>query len=243
MSSQPQLAADPVANDDDAASQRTWLRLWDLPLRVFHWSLVGAVTTAIVTGKLGGAWMPLHAKAGLLIVGLVVFRLIWGLVGSTHARFASFVPTWTRLRAYLKGQWHGAGHNPLGAFSVFALLALLAAQVSTGLFSSDDIAFNGPLFNRIDEALASRLGGIHQQLATALLWLMGLHVVAIVFYWLFKRDNLVKPMVTGWKEVDASAAKPNAVGTPAAAKGGPVALSVALLTAVVAVYFASGTAL
>ncbi len=237
-SSQAHVVGHVGANDDVAVPARTWLRLWDLPLRLFHWSLVAAVTTAVVTGELGGAWMPLHAKAGLFIVGLVVFRLVWGLVGSTHARFASFVPTWPRVKAYLNGRWRGVGHNPLGAFSVFALLGLLAAQVSTGLFSSDDIAFNGPLFNLIDEALASRLGGWHQQLANILLWLMGLHVVAIVFYWLFKRDNLVKPMVTGWKEVDA-----NAVKTPASAKGGPVAFSVALLTAVVAVYLASGATL
>lgn len=222
----------------DPIQERELIRLWDLPLRMFHWSLVLAVSTAIVTGEIGGDWMVLHGKAGLTIVGLVVFRLVWGLVGSTHARFVNFVPTWSKLRAYVKGQWRGVGHNPLGAFSVLALLGLLAAQVTTGLFSSDDISFNGPLFNLIDETLANRLGGLHKQFANILLWLMGLHVVAIVFYLLFKRDNLVKPMVTGWKEVDAEA-----VQTAPVTKGGAVAFSVAVLTALIAVYVASGASL
>lgn len=100
--------------------------------------------------------MVLHGRAGLSILGLVAFRLVWGVIGSTHARFLSFVATWPKVRAYLKGQWRGVGHNPLGALSVFALLGLLVAQVTTGLFSSDDISFSGPWFNFIDETLARR---------------------------------------------------------------------------------------
>ncbi len=235
MSGQAQLElhGEPAAT----VPTRGLIRLWDLPLRVFHWSLVVAVTTAIVTGEIGGEWMPVHAKAGLTVVGLVVFRIVWGLVGSTHARFLNFVPTWSKLHAYLKGQWRGVGHNPLGALSVLALLGLLAAQVTTGLFSSDDISFNGPWFNAIDEALASRMGGLHKQFANILWWLMGLHVVAIVFYLLFKRENLVKPMVTGWKEVDAEAAQ------GPANQGSVIALCVSVLAALAAVYFASGASL
>ena len=120
------------------------VRVWDLPTRAFHWSLVAAVTVATVTGTLGGRWMEWHSRAGLLIVGLLSFRLAWGFVGFEHARFASFAPTPTRLRAYLMGQWRGVGHNPLGALSVFALLGILALQAATGLFSNDDIAINGP---------------------------------------------------------------------------------------------------
>ncbi len=182
----------------------TRIHLWDLPLRIFHWSLVAAVTTAIITAKIGGDWMELHGKAGLAIIGLLAFRLTWGVVGSTHARFLNFAPTPSRIRDYLKGKWQGVGHNPLGALSVFALLGLLAAQALTGLFSNDDIAFNGPLFVLVDKDLSDRLTSLHHQLSNLLLILIGLHVVAVFFYLLVKKNNLVKPMVTGWKEVKSA---------------------------------------
>jgi cytochrome b len=220
-----------IASAAQPARTHTRIRLWDLPVRVFHWSLVLAVATAVVTGELGGSWMELHGKAGLSIVGLVVFRLVWGLIGSTHARFVRFAPTPGKLKAYLRGRWRGTGHNPLGALSVFALLALLAVQATSGLFSNDDIAFSGPLFNRVDEALAGRLTGIHKQLANVLLVLLALHVAAIAFYAGLKKDNLVKPMVTGWKDVEAGASTE---------EGGPVAFVVALAIALGAVYAVSG---
>jgi cytochrome b len=222
---------DHVAATTQGARKRTRIRLWDLPVRVFHWSLVLAVGTAVVTGELGGSWMTLHGQAGLAIVGLVVFRLVWGLIGSTHARFVRFAPTPGRLKAYLRGRWAGVGHNPLGALSVFALLALLAAQAGTGLFSNDDIAFSGPLFNLVDEALAGRLTGLHKQLANALLALLALHIAAIAFYVGLKKDNLVKPMLTGWKDVERG---------ESAEHGGPLAFIVALAIALAAVFAVSG---
>jgi cytochrome b len=217
----------------DARPALTRIRLWDLPTRLFHWSLVLAVSVAVITGELGGRWMDIHAKAGLTIVGLVTFRVVWGFIGSTHARFLSFLPTPSNILAYLKGRWQGVGHNPLGAFSVFALLGLLAVQASTGLFTNDDIAFTGPLNGLVDEALAGRLTGLHRQLANVLLALLALHIVAIFFYVRFKKDNLVKPMVTGWKEVPVGKSK-------SASKGGPLAFVVALAIALVAVAGASG---
>lgn len=177
------------------------VRVWDLPVRAFHWSLVLAVTVAIVTGEAGGDWMDIHGKAGLCILGLLVFRLLWGLLGSTHARFISFFPTPRRVRAYLGGRWTGAGHNPLGALSVFALLALLSVQVVSGLFSNDEIAYSGPLYPWVSEALAGRLSAIHRLSVNGLFVLIGLHVLAIGYYVRVKRDNLLKPMVTGWKDV------------------------------------------
>ena len=220
---------------------RTRIRLWDLPVRLFHWSLVLMVVLAIITGELGGAWMEVHGKAGLGIVGLVVFRLVWGLIGSDHARFLSFLPTPTKLKAYLKGQWRGVGHNPLGALSVIALLSLLAVQGGTGLFSNDDISFNGPLFTLVDEALAGRLTTLHKQFANLLLGLLAVHVAAIVFYARFKRDNLVKPMVTGWKDVELHQQPLTVPQRSGSIKGGWLAFLVALATALAVVYGVSGT--
>ena len=205
--------------------------VWDFPTRLFHWLLVVAVAAAVISGELGGAWMAWHGRAGLAIVGLVAFRLVWGVVGSTHARFASFAPTPARLRAYLRGRWDGAGHNPLGALSVIALLALLTSQAASGLFASDDIAFTGPLYVLVDDAMALRLTGLHRQLANVLLMLTGLHVLAIGAYLVIRKVNLVAPMVTGYKRMRG--------GTPAS-RGGPVALVAALLVAALAVAAAGG---
>lgn len=218
-----------------APTTLTRIRLWDVPTRLFHWSLVTAVAVAIVTGKLGGTWMELHGQAGLFIVGLVSFRLVWGFLGSRYARFLTFVPTPRSLLAYLKGEWRGAGHNPLGALSVLGLLTLLGAQAATGLLGNDSNAFYGPLFALVDEAVSNKLTGWHHQLSNVLLVLIGLHVVAIAFYVGFKRDNLVKPMVTGWKEVPK--------GNPSAGRGRPISLIVSLLAAGLAVYAASGALL
>lgn len=209
----------------------TRIRLWDLPTRVVHWSLVSAVLIAVVTGELGGVWMNLHAKAGLAIVGLVVFRLVWGVVGSTYARFLNFLPTPAKINAYVKGQWQGVGHNPLGALSVLALLSLLAFQSGTGLFANDDIDFSGPLAALVESSLSSRLTGIHVWLANGLMALVVLHLLAIVFYVRVKKDPLVKPMVTGWKEVKTG---------NSATQGGALAFLGALLIALAAVYGASG---
>jgi cytochrome b len=191
---------DPAVAADRSASASAGARhavLWDLPLRVFHWSLVAAVTVAIVTGELGGAWMPWHGRAGLVIVGLLVFRVLWGVVGSATSRFTQFAPTPARLLAYLRGRWRGVGHNPLGALAVFALLGLLSVQAATGLFGNDDIAFAGPLNHLVDDATGARATGWHRWLANGLIALVALHLLAIAFHVVVKRHRLVRPMITG----------------------------------------------
>ena len=213
-----------------ATSSVKRIRLWDLPTRIFHWALVILVSIAVISGEVGGEWMGVHGKAGLAIIGLISFRLIWGVIGSTYVRFTQFFPTAPKLLAYFKGQWKGVGHNPLGAISVFALLALLAAQAATGLFSNDDIDFNGPLFNLVDQTLSDRLTGFHQLFAKVLFALLAVHVVAIIFYMLIKKDNLVKPMITGWKEVTEG---------KSAIKGGVIAFFVALFISLTVVYAVS----
>lgn len=208
----------------------TRFRLWDLPIRIFHWALVLGIAAAFVSGQLGGNLIDVHGKIGIVIVGLIAFRLVWGMLGSTYARFAEFFPTPAKIRAYLRGEWHGEGHNPLGAFSVFGLLSLVALQVGTGLFSNDDIAFVGPLFDLVSKDLSNRLTGIHQLLSNALLALVVLHVAAIGFYGRVKKQNLLMPMITGWKEGHGESAR----------GGGLVALVVALIIAAAAIYGASG---
>ena len=207
-------------------------KLWDLPTRLFHWLLVIVVSAAFVTGQWGGNLITVHGKLGIAVVGLLAFRLVWGLVGSTSARFLHFAPTPGRIRAYLKGQWQGHGHNPLGALSVFALLGLLATQAGSGLVANDDIAFTGPLYALIDEDLALRLTGLHKQLAWGLLGFIALHVAAIIFYVRIKQENLVKPMITGWKETTTP--------PPHHRHGSRLALVVALAIAAIALFGAAG---
>jgi cytochrome b len=210
------------------------IKLWDLPTRVFHWLLVIAVGAALITGNLGGAAIEWHGRIGLSIVGLLAFRVAWGLIGSSHARFSSFFPTPESIAAYLRGQWRGIGHNPLGALSVIGLLALVALQLCTGLFGNDDIAFTGPLFNLVSKDLSDRLTGIHELTSNALIALIVLHLAAIAFYAHIKKDNLVKPMVTGYKDLAPGETGESATG------GGIAAFIVALTIALGAVYAASG---
>lgn len=209
------------------------IRLWDLPTRLFHWLLAGLVVASFVSGKIGGNAMDWHGKFGLAILGLLAFRLVWGFAGSTYARFVSFLPTPAKVLAYLRGQWRGVGHNPLGAFSVFGLLLLLASQVGTGLFGNDDIAFRGPLYELIGKDLSDRLTALHKLSVNVLIALVTLHIVAIAFYVRVKKNDLIRPMLTGWKEV--------APGEGASASGGgALPLAVALLVAVTTVYGGSG---
>ncbi|MBF6650829.1 cytochrome b/b6 domain-containing protein [Methylobacter sp. BlB1] len=189
------------------------VHIWDWPLRLFHWLLVIAVVGAYVTGKLGGDLTDWHGRIGGLILGLLIFRIIWGFVGTTHARFVNFFPTFGRLAAYFKGNWHGIGHNPVGALSVLALLAVLTVLAATGLFANDDIAFEGPLFSLIDKSLSDKLSGIHALALDVLMGLLALHLAAIAFHQLVKKNNLVLPMLTGRKQVHkAQASSIPAVG-------------------------------
>lgn len=207
------------------------IKLWDLPTRLFHWLLVLAVGSAVLTAQIGGNLIDVHAKLGIFIAGLLGFRLVWGLLGSTYARFAQFFPTPSSIKAYLRGEWRGEGHNPLGALSVFGLLGVLTVQVLSGLVANDDIAFVGPLFDLVGKDWSDRLTGLHHLFGDAVIALVVLHVAAIVFYVQVKKHNIVQPMVTGWK---ADAEGESAQG------GGLVALIIALIVAAACVYGASG---
>jgi cytochrome b len=212
------------------------VKVWDLPLRLFHWSLVAAVAAAFITAQIGGNAMIWHGRAGVAVVGLLVFRIVWGFIGSTHARFASFVRGPATIRAYLSGQWQGIGHNPLGALSVLILLSLVLAQAASGLFANDDIAYQGYLYPLVGADLSERITGIHKLFEPLLITLVALHVGAIAFYVKVKRTNLTIPMITGVTEVSDTA-----VESPRG--GGVVAFAIALIIALAAAYAASGALL
>lgn len=212
------------------------VRVWDLPLRLFHWSLVAAVATAFIAAKIGGNAMVWHGRAGVAVVGLLVFRIVWGFVGSTHARFASFVRGPAAIRAYLRGEWQGVGHNPIGAYSVLILLSLVLALSVSGLFANDDIAYQGYLYPLVGADLSAQITGVHKLFEPLLIALVILHVGAIAFYVKVRRTNLTIPMITGVKDV----ADP-AVEAPRG--GGAAAFVVALVIAMAAAYAASGALL
>ncbi len=210
------------------------IKLWDLPTRLFHWLLVVLVIAAVITGKIGGNAIVWHGRIGLAILALLAFRLAWGFVGPTPARFASFFPAPEAIAAHMRGSWRGIGHNPLGALSVLALLAFLVAQVGTGLFANDDIAFRGPLFELVSKEWSDTLGGYHRLSINVLIGLIILHIVAIAYYAHVKKENLVKPMIDGWKTVE-----PEDAVTPIQG-GGIIALIFAVGVASAAAYAGSG---
>lgn len=190
-------------------------RVWDLPTRLFHWVLALCVVSSIVSAKIGGNAMVWHFRLGYAVFALLAFRLVWGLVGGHWSRFARFIYSpWAVLR-YLRGQsraeeHHDVGHSPLGAFSVFGLLAVLAIQVATGLFADDEIANTGPLIRFVSGETSLALTAWHKSWGQWLIiGLTVLHVLAIVFYLLAHKRNLVRPMVLGDKPLPA--------GTPASA--------------------------
>lgn len=182
---------------------KTTLRVWDLPTRAFHWLLVVCIAGAVVCVNIGGNAMQWHAYFGYSALTLITFRLLWGIVGSLHSRFTSFIPSPSRLIAYLKGEVGGGiGHNPLGSLSVLALLAVVGIQAITGLFTDDDIAFQGPLAKYVSGSTVSLLSSIHALNSNILFGLIGLHVLAIGYYQFIKRERIVMPMIHGDKVID-----------------------------------------
>ncbi|MEY2886684.1 MAG: hypothetical protein RI913_103 [Pseudomonadota bacterium] len=176
------------------------IRIWDLPTRLFHWLLVMAVIGSFVSVKLGGNAMIWHGRFGYIVLALIFFRLIWGFVGTHHARFAQFVKSPKAILAYLKNPAETPGHSPLGAISVVVLIALFLAQALAGLFASDDIAFDGPLVKYVASTWVELLTSFHRLNEWVLLTLVGIHLGAILYYKYAKRINLISAMITGDKE-------------------------------------------
>ncbi len=181
------------------------IRIWDLPTRVFHVLLALSVAGLVVTGEVGGDAMQLHFKLGYLVLTLVLFRVVWGLVGGHWSRFINFVPTPARLLHYIralrqKQAMHSVGHNPLGALSVMGMLSILLIQVVSGFMSDDEIANSGPWTSLVPADWVSMATEYHSDIGKVLLILLvGLHVATVLYYKRVKGDDLITPMVTGDK--------------------------------------------
>ena len=177
--------------------------VWDLPIRLVHWLLAGLI---------GFSWWSVknhhtdwHIWSGCAILTLLIFRLLWGFVGSSTARFASFVRGPSGLADYFRGRWSGIGHNPLGALSVVALLLAVAVQVGLGLIAEDeDGLYTGPLYRLVSTDTSDRARDLHETWFNVILALIALHVAAILFYRL-RGKRLTNPMITGRAMLDPGA--------------------------------------
>ena len=178
-------------------------RIWDLPTRLFHWLLAALVIFSFTTGKLGADWLTWHFRSGYAIASLLLFRLLWGFAGSRYARFASFLPSpsqiWRTVSSESRALRVSAGHSEIGTLSVYALLVVLAVQVGTGVFTNDGSFTEGPWVKFISEALSNRLSRIHYYNHWLVVGLTALHVAAIAYYLLARKEDLLTPMLTGDK--------------------------------------------
>ncbi|KOF52747.1 MULTISPECIES: cytochrome b/b6 domain-containing protein [unclassified Achromobacter] len=209
-------------------NNRLAIRIWDLPTRLFHWTFAFCVIGAFVSVKLGGLYMDWHVRFGCAALGLVIFRLAWGFIGPRYARFSQFVRGPSAVAAYLRGAAAPAGHNPLGALSVLALLLVVGLQAASGLFATDDIMTQGPLYGYVSESVAGALTSWHKLNEWIIIALVALHLLAIAWYALVRRKRIVGPMITGNADPRDLPA-----GTPPADDGPAVWLRALLLGACV----------
>ena len=205
-----------VKRGDGAMAERNYMiqaiKVWDLPTRLFHWTLVALMIAQWLTAE-ASSTMDWHVRGGYAVLGLVLFRLIWGFMGSDTARFSNFVRSpgaaLEYVRASLRGETpHHLGHNPLGAWSIVAMLILLLIQAGTGLFANDDIMTEGPLYAWVSKGTSDWLTTIHKLNFNLLLLVIAVHIAAVLFYLLVKRENLVHPMLSGFKRLPPELADP-----------------------------------
>lgn len=217
----------------DIGSQRQGkpqtVRVWDLPVRVFHWLLAALIVVSFTTAQIGGNAMRIHELSGFTILTLVLFRVLWGIFGSTYARFRDFVRHPRQAIEYARSLKRGpppfhAGHNPLGGWMIVALLLCLLIQTGTGLFANDDIMTEGPLFDWVSKRTSDLLSRIHEINFYVLLVLITLHIAAALYYLWGKRENLILPLFTGRKQVREAQDLPES-------RGGPLWLALLLLAA------------
>jgi cytochrome b len=195
------------------AGERVTIRLWDLPVRLVHWTLVVLLAALWWTAEIASN-VALHKILGTVMLGLIVFRLLWGFLGGSTARFGKFVRGPRAAFAYLRNLRSGeaepiVGHNPIGGWSVVILLLLLAAQVTIGLFTQDvDGIESGPLSYLVSYDTADAARGLHGKVFYLLLGFVVLHLAAVLFYRFVHRNDLIRPMITGSKAYDAPVEAP-----------------------------------
>jgi cytochrome b len=213
------------------------VKIWDLPTRLFHWVLVAGIAFMWFSAEISDTLMDRHAQVGEFLLALILFRIIWGIIGSETARFGTFIKSPAAAVRYAKTlfsrqpSWH-AGHNPAGGWMVVAMVGLVLLQALSGLFTSDDIMTEGPLYALVSEDVSDLMIRIHHLSFNILTGLIVLHVVVIVYYKLFKKTNLIPAMVKG----DAS--WPESEPVPAALKFRSVWLALVIFAACYgAVYF------
>lgn len=180
------------------------VKVWDVPVRLFHWLLLALVGFSWWSGEQGNEWMEYHAWSGCAILTLVLFRVTWGFVGSDTARFAHFVRSprisYAYFRSVLQRQPKAyLGHNPLGGWMIVSLLLVLGVQALTGLFGNDDSDYEAPLSHWLDHGTSSLITTLHAYNFDLLLGLVGLHVAAVLTHQLLRRDDMIKAMFTGEK--------------------------------------------
>lgn len=191
------------------------MRIWDLPTRLFHGALVVLIALQFATAEFGFLSMEWHYRFGWATLALIVFRVLWGFAGSQTSRFADFLLGPAAVMRYLRGQRPGSadaldytngkvhiGHNPLGGWSVVAMLLCVLVQAISGLFTSDGIDEDGPFVDAVSGATVKFATKLHHLGETALIVLIVLHVAAVLLHWVLKRDNLILPMITGRKPSD-----------------------------------------
>jgi cytochrome b len=185
------------------------VRVWDAPTRLFHWVLAVLFVGLLVTSQIGGGAMVWHFRLGYGVLTLLLFRMVWGIFGGHWSRFSTFLVSPVAIWRYLRGQGKpldSVGHNPLGALSVIAMLVFLALQVGSGMMSDDEIMNAGPLSRFVASEWVQNATFYHKFIGKfVLLGLLALHLLAIGFYAFHKRDNLVKPMITGDKALTIAA--------------------------------------
>jgi cytochrome b len=214
--------------------------VWDAFVRCFHWSLVLLFSVSVITGKVGGNAIQWHMWSGYAILALVTFRIIWGFVGGEYARYTSFLTGPVRALKFAKGllgktHEHVIGHNPVGGWMVLVLLILLAAQAGLGLFSNDEIATTGPLARYVSDETSLILMSRHRLLGDLLLILVGVHIVAVLFHLIIKKENLIRAMFHGNKELPPELAREAQAARKASLPLGFVVLTLAIAAVAVAV--------
>lgn len=234
---------DATSGEHDLGTRAGSVPAWDLPTRIAKWLLAALVGLAFASRYYGDAGLVWHQWNGLAILVVIVFRLLWGVVGGSTARFANFLrgpgAAVGYLASLLRGRPpHFLGHNPLGGWMVMALLAVVAAQALTGLFTTDDIAVYGPMTAVASDETIARASAWHQKIYPFLLALIALHVAANVLYSLFGRDRLIAAMITGRKPAGAYVDRAGA--TPGSITRALACLAVAIVIVFGAIALAGG---